>query len=132
MVMVPFGALAALATGLGSALRGTRTVLASRVGLMGALGLGSARAAATATTSAAITPRPRLITAADELGDLDAEVVFDDDHLPVRHELVVDVEAHRIAGVLIELHDRTGRQFEHIAHRQLAGTELYGDFDLNV
>src|SRR5690554_2124867 len=45
---------------------------------------------------------------ADELGDLDAEAVFNDDDFAVRDQLVVDVETHRIAGVLVELDERTG------------------------
>src|SRR6478736_3188585 len=73
-----------------------------------------------------------LLAAADELRDLDAEVILDHDDLAVGDELVVHVEADGVAGLLVELHDGAGRKLEDIAHRQQAGAKLHGHFDLYV
>src|SRR6478609_7342591 len=73
-----------------------------------------------------------LLAAADELGDLDAEVILDHDDLAVGDELVVHVEADGVAGLLVRLDDGARRKLEDIAHRQQAGAKLNGHFDLHV
>ena len=68
----------------------------------------------------------------DDLGDLDAEPVFNDDNFTVGDAFLVHVKIDGRIGNLVELDHGAGIELQDIPHRHLAGAELYGHLDRHI
>ena len=72
-------------------------------------------------------PRPfDAVRRIDEIRDADAEVLFDDHHLPFGHLLAVDQDVHRLARQLLELHHRSALEVQDLADQHVRASELDG------